>query len=409
MSKAVRSETELDGEVCASIVERLSALRDDIALAIYVRIQEAVPDPLTRDDPEYQAGVHSAIRDVLDYSFEGIREGPEWLGPVPPSAAAQARRAARFGVNLGAVLRRYLAGHGRLGEFVADIADSSGHPGHEATLRYLRTTQAALLERLAAAIEYEYNQERRRLAPQLEPHRAQIVQRLLASEPVEPADIAKLNYELHASWHIGVIATGATALDVVLGLKPRLGRKLLTVSLGEETVWAWFGGQQKPAIGTIERLPIAGKATPVLLAIGEPAKAIDGWRLTHYQAQEALRIAACKPEKHARYIDGPLLAAALQNDTLGGWLKAFLSLLDSRGDSTKLRQTLRAYIDVECSATSAAPVLKIGRHTVESHVRIAEELLGRPLRTCLVELNVALQLDELEKAATYDTCSMKSN
>lgn len=132
---------------------------------------------------------------------------------------------------------------------------------------------------------------------------------------------------------------------------------------------------------------------------------MDGWRLTHCQAREALRLAARKSDKLARYGDGPLLAAALQNDTLARWLNAFLSMLDGRGDGRKLRQTLRAYIDAECSATSAAPVLKIGRHTVESHVRVAEELLGRPLRVCISELNVALALDELERAIVTDDSS----
>ncbi len=401
MSDAARDNAGSHEKVCAGIVERLSARRDEIVLAIYVHIQEAVPDPLTGGDPDYQAGVHSAISEVLDYSFEGIRQGPEWSGTVPPSAAAQARRAARLGVSLGAVLRRYLAGHGRLGEFIADVADSSGHSGHEVTLRYLRRTQAALLERLTAAIEYEYDHERRQLAPPPEPRRAQIVQRLLANEPVDPAEVARLNYELDASWHVGVIATGATAFDAVLSLKPHLGRKLLPVTLGEETVWAWFGGQQKPTIGDIERLPPANE----LLAIGEPGRGMDGWRLTHCQAREALRLAARKSDKLARYGDGPLLAAALQNDTLARWLNAFLSMLDGRGDGRKLRQTLRAYIDAECSATSAAPVLKIGRHTVESHVRVAEELLGRPLRVCISELNVALALDELERAIVTDDSS----
>jgi PucR C-terminal helix-turn-helix domain len=400
MSDAARDNAH--EEVCVGIVERLNARRDEIALAIYARIREAVPDLLTGDDPEYQAGVHSAISEILDYSFEGITQGPQWSGTMPPSAAAQARRAARLGVGLGAVLRRYLAGHGRLGEFITEVADNSGYSGHEPALRYLRRTQAALLERLTAAIEYEYNHERHRLAPAPELCRAQIIQRLLASEPVGPAEVARLNYELHASWHVGVIATGATALDAVLDLKPHLGRKLLPVTMGEETVWAWFGGQQKPTIGDIEYLPLANGATSVLLAIGEPGRGLDGWRVTHDQAQEALRIAARKPKKLARYADGPLLAAALQNDTLARWLKVFLSPLDGRGDGSKLRQTLRAYIDAECNATSAAPVLKISRHTVESHVRVAEELLGRPLRTCIAELNVALTLDELDRAIITD-------
>jgi hypothetical protein len=334
MSDVASDNTGSLEEVSAEIAERLRAMRDEIAYAIYARIQEAVPEPLSGTDPEYQKGIHNAIRDILDYSFEGIRHGAERSGAIPTSATAQARRAARLGVSLGAVLRRYLAGHGRLGEFISDVADSNGYSSGPA-LRHLRRTLDALLENLTASIEQEYNHERDRLAPSPDRRRAQIVQRLLANEPVDPAEVAELNYELHASWHVGVIATGATAEDAVLSLKPLLGRKLLPVTWGEETVWAWLGGQQKPSIDDIECPPSANGTTAVLLAIGEPGRGIDGWRLTHYQAQEALGIATRKPEKLARYADDPLLAAALQNDTLARWLKALLSPLDGRGDGTK--------------------------------------------------------------------------
>jgi DNA-binding PucR family transcriptional regulator len=263
---------------------------------------------------------------------------------------------------------------------------------------------ADIAERLQALREEiaQANHERDRVARSPERRRAAIVQRLLASQPVDPAEVARLDYELHASWHVGVIATGAGAEEAIRGLKTRLGRRLLSVACGEETLWAWLGGQRKPAVRDVESLPSANGTIGVLLAIGEPERGIDGWRNTHYQAQEALRVAARKPGRLARYADGPLLAAALQNYTLARWLKDFLTPLDSRGDGTKLRQTLRAYINAECNATSAASPLEIGRHTVENHVRTAEELLGRPLRTCLAELDVALLLEELDRAAAAE-------
>jgi hypothetical protein len=389
-------------EKVASIIERLKARCSEIEQAIYARIQEAVPDPISGNDPEYQAGVRAAVTAVVGYSLEGIKHGPERSGPIPAAAVAQARRAARTGVSLGTILRRYVAGHGRLGEFIAEEAEHSGLSSGPA-LQHLHRTQETLLEHLTATIEYEYNQERELAAGLPEQRRAELVWRLLAGEPV---DSAGLGYELHASWHLGVVATGAGAEAVLRGLKAGLSRQLLCVPCGEETVSAWLGGRRL-AVKDIERLFSAKGTADVSLAIGEPGRGIDGWRLTHHQAQAAFGVSLCKSKRLTRYADCRLLAAALQNDTLTRSLKQrYLTPLVSQMDGgVKLRKTLRAYINAECNVTSAATPLEVGRHAVEKRLRTAEQLLGCPLRTCLAELDVALRLEELDELAALEDLS----
>jgi DNA-binding PucR family transcriptional regulator len=60
-----------------------------------------------------------------------------------------------------------------------------------------------------------------------------------------------------------------------------------------------------------------------------------------------------------------------------------------------LLQGLRAYLAAERSISSTAAVLRVTRKTVESRLRTVEERLGRTLRPCPAELEVALLLDEL--------------
>jgi DNA-binding PucR family transcriptional regulator len=96
-----------------------------------------------------------------------------------------------------------------------------------------------------------------------------------------------------------------------------------------------------------------------------------------------------------RYAESPLLVAALENETLATWLGEFLAPIRARPDGEDLLKTLRAYIDAECSRSSAAPVAKVRRQTVGDRLRLAEKLLGCPLRTCLAELDVALRLADL--------------
>lgn len=263
-------------------------------------------------------------------------------------------------------------------------------------LQDLRSRQELLLERLIAAIEHDYDEAHESLARSPEQRRAEIVQRLLAEEPVEFAELAELKYEFHSVWHLGMIATGTGAQEVLSRVKTDLGCMLLQVSGGNGTVWAWLGASRKIKAADVERLSSASQVAWESLAIGGLGKGLDGWRRTHREAMGALPRALGGPEKVVRYVDAPLLAAALENDTLAAWLREFLNPLRSRPDGgVGLRQTLRAYIDAECNRSSAASMLKVRRQTVTSRLGIAEQLLGRQLRTCLAELDIALQLLDL--------------
>jgi PucR family transcriptional regulator, purine catabolism regulatory protein len=229
-----------------------------------------------------------------------------------------------------------------------------------------------------------------------ERRRAKIVRRLLAEEPVEFAELAELDYEVHALWHLGVIVTGTGAQDALRRVRTNLGCDILPASGDNGTVLAWLGASQKFKVLDVERLFSANHAMWELLAIGGLGRGLAGWRQTHREAKEALLRALHRPEQIMRYADGPLLAAALENDTLGTWLREFLTPLRSRPDGgVALRQTLRAYIDAEFNYSAAASALNVRRHTVGSRVRMAEKLLNRPLRTCLAELDAALRLVDL--------------
>jgi PucR C-terminal helix-turn-helix domain len=388
------SARSLDG-IRAEIVKRLRTRRSEIVQTIYARIQDDVPDWVDGQDRAYHAGVLAAVAAVLSYSLEAIEHGSAWSGPIPPDAVAQARRAARTGVSLGIVVRRYVAGHGEFGDFVMNEAQRCGLSSNVPALDHMRKTQEAILGHLTAAIEHEYEQEREQVVP--ERRRSDIVRRLLSDETVDPAEMAELHYEIHTSWHIGLMATGAGVEEVLRELKARYGRRLLVTAI-DGRVWAWLGGQKRFTAADIDCLSSNGHVG-LLLAIGEPGKGIDGWRLTHNQAQEALGLALSKPDGFARYADDPLLVVTANNDTLAKSLtqKYLIPLRSQRDGGATLRQTLRTYIDLGCNATSAAHPLKVGRRAVVNRVRMAETLIGRSIRECLTELDTALRMEQLER------------
>jgi hypothetical protein len=348
---------------------------------------------------------------AVEYVLEGIERGEGWAGPIPRVAAEQARRAARMGVPMDTVLRRYLVGHTLFEQFVMDEAERSGRVGwgldRREALRGALRTQAAVLDRLLERIAGEYTDELARMDRSPEQRRSERVRRLLAGDPVENGTVAGagLDYEIEDRWHLGVIAIGAGAAPAVRGLAMSVDRRLLSVAQGEQSVWAWLGGSERFAAGEIERAIGVGShpsegASPsggVVLALGEPASGLAGWRLTHQQAQAALVVATRRPRALTRYADVALLAAALKDEALARALVEIYvaPLEDSRGGGPVLCETLRVYLASERNVSSAAAALGVVRKTVDTRLRTIEKRLGRTLHPCPAELEVALLLDEL--------------
>jgi hypothetical protein len=374
-------------------VERLRARLPEITEAIIARVRDAVPDPARDEDPEYAVGLRAAVVAAIDFVLVGIAHGNGRQAPIPAAVVAQAQRAARERVSVGAVLRRYIAGSARLEDFVVQEANHSGGQGHGTLLGEALRTQAVLFDRLSASIEAEYMDESARAKRSREQHRAELVQELLAGRPIEAAE---LGYELNA-WHLGLVATGASAAQLIKALAVRLDRELLSVMHSEGLVWAWLGGPDRPATADIDGALSSSRYPKASLAFGEPAEGPDGWRMTHQQALAALLVARRAPQRLTRYADVALPALALQVEVMArSLIDTYLVPLDSPPNGASvLRETLRVYLTVERSISSTAAALTVSRNTVEKRLRTIEKRLGRHLPTCLAELEVALRLEAL--------------
>jgi len=379
---------------------RLRLRHSAIEEVIFTRIHDPVSfGSAGSEDAEYLAGLRAAVVAVVDYVLTGIEHGEDWVGPIPAEAAAQARRAARCGVSLDTLVLRYIAGHRLLGEFVKDEADRAGYSSQGHALHLLRRAQESLLERLTAAITGEYQRERERMERSPEQCRMELVRRLLAGEA---ADSSGLDYDLEF-WHLGMIAAGAGAWKAVRSMANGLGRQLLAVPIGEGTVWAWLGGYCKPVIAEVECLVSAEGFAGASLAIGEPRRGLDGWRLTHREAQAALPVALNRRQALTRCADVPLEAALLRHEVLASLLvKSYLSPLSGQKDGgAVLRETLRAYFAKECNAAKAGVALRVDRHTVGRRLHAIEKALGRLIPACRAELELALRLEELGVATGH--------
>lgn len=383
----------MSGQPLESLLrERLESRRPEIERAVLARVY-GVSDPTGTDDPEYTLGLRAAVSVALDYGLAAIGCNEERIPPVPPALLAQARAAARSGVGLDTVLRRYFAGYMLLGDFLIGEVEEGGLVGG-AELKHLLRAQATLFDRVQAAVSEEYGREGRRRRPDtLEQRRVERVKRLLAGELLDAKELA---YDLDAH-HLGAIATGAGAGEAVRDLARALDRRLLSACPDEGIVWAWLGGRRPVDLEELERFLGERWASEISLAIGEPGQGRAGWRLTHHQAKAALPIASRSSESHIYYRDVALLASMLRDDLLVTSLRElYLAPLERERDGGQVvHETLRAYFAAGRNVSSAAAALGVDRKTVNNRLRLVEEQVGRPLSSCVADVEAALRLDEM--------------
>jgi hypothetical protein len=377
----------------ATLLEALKSRSTEIEEAILARVY-AVDDPTTARDSEYLTGLKGAVSAAVGFGISALERGERTTAPIPEILLLQARRAARAGVSLDTVLRRYVAGHTLLGEFVMQEGADKGATGGE--LSYFSRVQAAVVNHLLTAVTKEYVREAEGRSHALDHVYVERIRRLLAGELIE---VAELGYELRAYWHIGVIATGAGSLQAVRGLALALDCRLLLARPDEGRVWAWFGSSRRLEVEELLEAVAGDWPEEVMMTIGEPGRGIAGWRLSHRQAHAALPVALRSSTPVVRYSAIALVAAVLRDDLLPGILEdSYLApLAQGRDEGRTLRLTLREYFRVGRQASAAASALEVSRQTVNNRLRAIEERIGRPLVDCLVELEAALRLAELSE------------
>lgn len=381
-------------EICAAVGRGLRSRSSEIVEATYSCIREAVPHPAAVDlSDHYHAGVLRATAALVEYALTGLERGSNWSSPIPEAAALQVRWAARAGVSLSIVQRRYFAGHRCMGEFVAQEAESIDVAIRWLAIRHLNTTQQALLERLMAALEHEYYDERRsERSPEL--LRIELVRRLLL-EDVDADEVKNLDYQLESHWHLGVIAYGPASMETLQCAGKSGGRKLLCVPGDDGAVWAWLGGHQKLTVAELKPLLSAAGRSNASLAVGEPGRSLDGWRATHEEARMASQIARHEPGGVTRCADALPVAGVLQNEAaIRMYMRTYilpLNKLNKRGPP--VRRSLLAYFKHGRNASSAGKAINVTARTIQNHLNDAREVLDAPLY--LTGLEIALRLEEL--------------
>lgn len=369
------------------LVERLRGRCEEIEQATLTRVF-AVSELRESVNPEYAHGLRASVSAALEHGLAALERGDRAAPAIPTVLLAQARLAARDGIRLDTVLRRYLVGYTLLGDFLLQEAERSQIlKGPE--LQRLFRSQARLFDALLAAISEEYCREEGARLASNDKRRADKVRRLLGGELLDPTD---LSYDFEA-YHLGLIASGGGPEEALREIALSFDCRTLVIRREEGSAWGWLGARRPLDPGVISGCP---RPADVVIAVGEPAKGLAGWRLTHRQARAALPVALSASNRHARYSEVALLASMMRDDLLVTSLREIYlePLKCERDGGENIRRTLRAYFAADRNISSAAAALGVSRQAVGRRLRAVEERLGRPLSACAAEIEAALRLTD---------------
>lgn len=385
--------------------QRLRRRREEVEVELLNRIR-AIQGSTGAAEEVYGAELRVAIKIGFEFGLEAMEGGSADNEPaVPDGLLIQVRRAARSGIGLEAVLRHYCSGHTLMTDILIEEAESGCFPRSELRGRF--RALAMSFERLLSAVSEEYARAAEQFGEASEEERCrEVVERLLAGELIESSELA---YDF-ASWHLGLVAFGAGAAELIAALAKTIDANLLSVRCRRGVVWAWLGARRR---GTLAEVPANGRPglAQVRVGVGEPGAGLAGWRQTHRQAAAALPLAIETESSFAAYSGAPLLAAVLRDELLATSLRQiFLAPLDEERDGGEAaKSTLRAYFEASGNASSAAAALGVNRRTISTRLANIEERLGRRLDAFSAEIETALRLDALERPARGDRVASPSS
>lgn len=328
---------------------------------------------------------------------------PERDIPLLPSASEVATELARRGHQLAVLFRIYRVARRAIWDYITDVLSSVAPQSEESQFLIFFWNRAStwldsVIEDSAAVFEAERDRVRQGAAAQrlvavralieadasLNPREASAA---LGGHPLSGLNTAIL---VHATDMVRVteLRDAAVELAALTG-----ARNPLVVSPGGRDLWMWIASKTPPPTDRLASLRRWLDERGFVVAVGSPADGIDGFRLSHLEAQRAQRMAFA-----SRRLPNPLLfsevetvamlwqspedAARFVGRTLG-------PLAEDTEAMARLRQTARAAIESE-NLEKAAEALIVHSNTVRYRLGQIEKILGRSVNERSSDLALAL-------------------
>ncbi|MPY99468.1 MAG: hypothetical protein GEU97_15990 [Actinophytocola sp.] len=415
-----------------------SMLREDLVS----ELTGVVTAELAAEVPEVAADI--GIRRDLDVSTHDLlwsylvqaAKDPQADMTFPPAAVELARTLAVRGHDVSLLLRMYRVGQrvfwARLMRIVTDRIDDSEL--RMAVLEFLWDRVSRALERnIDLLVDTHTEESERRLRGALV-RRTETVHAILRGEPIDvSAASEQLGHNLLRHQTALVLWARESAgepdpseqLEALAGdAAAALGcPRPLAVRSSARVVWAWLAGGEPGGrsdrrgrqslrdgelpLERLRELDALRRSDSLRIAVGAPARGLDGFRTSHREALRAQRVAAVsvRDEPVTCYRDVELVSClSADEEAMRAMVRRVLGGLGGHGGpgghpglaghgeaAARLRATALAYLEAG-GARAAAAALGVHKNTVLYRLRQVEDLLGHPLAADPLGLHLALIL-----------------
>lgn len=179
----------------------------------------------------------------------------------------------------------------------------------------------------------------------------------------------------------------------------RLARQIaprppVVVSPGGRDLWCWVATRSMPDLNPLLECAPWLAEQKITVAVGTPAEGIEGFCLSHREAQDAQTIAfqASTPRPLTLFAEVQLLSLISGSPEAARrfTIRTLGALSDQSDAVARLRDTLRALLSTG-SVDGASQSLSVHKNTVRYRVSQAEQMIGRPLTKSSTELDLALR------------------
>jgi hypothetical protein len=403
-------------EQCRAAVARAVAVHKDSFVTSLVELSIQEIAPLHSHDGLLLGLLEASIEENVVTGLHVLehRIDPKTLN-APAAAVLYAQRLAQRDVPLSALLRAYRLGQESfvnvcLEEAVAQAQDE-GLLG--ATMISLVNLVGAYVDHVCEEVAVAYEEERERWISRRGAVRARLVHDLLHDPHVNVREAESgLGYTLSRT-HVAVDAWTEGPLrpfDEPLVLERLAGKLMVAVDTvgpplvftpDEGEAWIWLPVRSDTILDPI-RVEEALHAAdlPVRLAVGAPGRGLAGFRRSLKQAEQAKSVALLAGERRDAVTSfaavGPVALMCADVDGLRTWVAEVLGPLAIDGEREAwLRETLRVFLQTNCSYAMTAETLFVHRNTVQYRVQQAQELRGRPVGGDGLEVQLALRVCKL--------------
>ncbi|MFF4806336.1 PucR family transcriptional regulator [Streptomyces sp. NPDC002144] len=378
-----------------------------VAVAADIVQDGAFPD-LTGTGLRGRQVMRSSIESIVISTLLAIEADGHPPAQIPPEAEAHLVDLVRRRVPVDLLLTHQRRIHSQLADhFMGGCRSLVPLTDLAASLEHVSHVLFEFADTFATITAESYAAQNERFLSSTAAARYETVLALLAGEGAVDAASRQLAHPLTNAYHIGLVLHPADSPSHTADHLDHLARSLLrgfgadaqlVVPVDRTETWAWGAFRARPPGET----PLLPGGADVLVGVGAPHRGVEGFRSTHEEALEAVRVGAFGARSTAgasvvRYDEVRLLSLLIADPGKAArFVRDELGALGSSAASTRvLRRTVRAYLDCHGSPAEAAKELRVAKNTVIYRVKRAEELLGRSVRDSQLELHAALRLAEL--------------